>query len=105
MPPIEVGRTEAIRAISTALTRAENGQGLARAAEVASPKSAVAAATVDAGATVEAGAALDPGQPPIDVDRVAKIRKAVETGTYPVVPAKIADAMIAAGMMLRSPKA
>ena len=101
MPPIQVGRTEAIRAISTALTRADNntGKGLARAAEVTSSKSAVAAATV------EAGAALDPGQPPVDVDRVAKIRKAVETGTYPVVPAKIADAMIAAGMMLRSPKA
>lgn len=100
MPPIEVGRTEAIRAISTALSRADNnGKGLARAAEVTSSKSAVAAATV------EAGAALDPGQPPVDIDRVAKIRKAVETGTYPVVPAKIADAMIAAGMMLRSPKA
>ena len=32
------------------------------------------------------------------------IRHAIETGKYPVIPAKIADAMIAAGMLLRSPQ-
>lgn len=40
--------------------------------------------------------------PPVDADRVAEIRKAVEQGRYPVVPAKIADAMIAAGYLLRT---
>lgn len=44
---------------------------------------------------------LDAGPVPIDTDRVEVIRKAVETGTYPIVPAKIADAVIAAGMLLR----
>jgi negative regulator of flagellin synthesis FlgM len=33
---------------------------------------------------------------------VSIIRKAVETGNYPVVPAKIADAVIAAGLLLRT---
>ena len=33
---------------------------------------------------------------PIDQDRVKEIRKALETGKYPLVPAKIADALIAA---------
>jgi negative regulator of flagellin synthesis FlgM len=46
--------------------------------------------------------ALDPGLVPVDTDRVSIIRKAVETGNYPVVPAKIADAVIAAGMLLRT---
>lgn len=40
-------------------------------------------------------------EPPVDADRVSEIRQAVEEGRYPIVPAKIADAMIAAGFMLR----
>lgn len=35
---------------------------------------------------------------PIDQDRVAEIRRALETGTYPLLPTKIADAIIAAGL-------
>ena len=45
---------------------------------------------------------LGDGQPPVDADRVALIRKAIETGAYPIIPAKIADAMIAAGLLLRA---
>jgi negative regulator of flagellin synthesis FlgM len=41
---------------------------------------------------------------PIDAGRVATIRNAIEDGTYSVVPAKIADAMIASGIMLRRPQ-
>ncbi len=48
--------------------------------------------------------ALDPGAPPVDAERVAEIRKAIEQGTYPLVPHRIADAMIAAGFMLRTGK-
>ena len=33
---------------------------------------------------------------PIDQERVKEIRKALETGKYPLVPAQIADALIAA---------
>ena len=39
---------------------------------------------------------------PVDHDRVAEIRNAIEQGRYPVVPTKIADAMIAAGLQLRN---
>ena len=41
---------------------------------------------------------------PFDTDRVAEIRKAVEQGRYPIVPTRIADAMIAAGFLLRTPE-
>jgi negative regulator of flagellin synthesis FlgM len=53
---------------------------------------------------VERSDALNPGPAPIDADRVAVIRKAIEQGTYPVLPAKIADAVIAAGILLKSAK-
>lgn len=55
----------------------------------------------DAGSTVVSTTALDAGGPPVDSDRVASIRKAIETGNYPIIPTKISDAIIAAGMMLR----
>lgn len=45
--------------------------------------------------------AHDPGEPPVDADRVAEIRRAIERGTYPIVPTRVADAMIAAGLLLR----
>jgi negative regulator of flagellin synthesis FlgM len=44
---------------------------------------------------------LQIGSPPVDAERVAQIRDAIEKGSYPLVPAKIADAMIAASMLLR----
>lgn len=47
--------------------------------------------------------ALSAGSAPVDMDRVKVIRQAIETGTYPVIPTKIADAMIAAGLLLRVP--
>ena len=50
------------------------------------------------GATVE-----DLMSPPFDADRVAAIRKAIEQGSYPLLPAKIADAIIAARYFLRNP--
>lgn len=33
---------------------------------------------------------------PVDTDRVAEIRKAIQENRYPLVPAEIADALIAA---------
>ena len=38
--------------------------------------------------------------PPVDADRVAAIRAALADGSYPLVPTRIADAMIAAGLQL-----
>ena len=39
---------------------------------------------------------------PVDIQRVAEIRKAIEDGRYPVLPVRVADAMIAAGLLLRT---
>ncbi|MFV0643430.1 MAG: flagellar biosynthesis anti-sigma factor FlgM [Sphingomonadaceae bacterium] len=40
-------------------------------------------------------------QAPVDQERVAQIRQAIKQGTYPILPARIADAMIAAGYLLQ----
>ncbi|MEM6858503.1 MAG: flagellar biosynthesis anti-sigma factor FlgM [Pseudomonadota bacterium] len=48
------------------------------------------------GVAIEVAGATDPNSPPLDTDRVKKIRKALQDGTYPLVPTKIADAIIAA---------
>ena len=61
----------------------------------------------DAGATVTTAASGRVGagaQAPFDQDRVTEIRKAVEEGRYPVIPTRVADAMIAAGYLLRVPE-
>ena len=34
-------------------------------------------------------------QPPVDMDRVAQIKKAIANGDFPILPATIADQMIA----------
>jgi len=53
------------------------------------------------GVSVKAAKALDAGQPPVDPERVIELKRAIEKGSYPLVPAKIADALIAAGMLLQ----
>jgi negative regulator of flagellin synthesis FlgM len=37
-------------------------------------------------------------RPPVDAERVQMIKRALQEGRYPIVPAKIADRMIAAQM-------
>lgn len=37
-------------------------------------------------------------QPPVQSERVREIRRAIETNTYPLIPVKIADGIIAAGL-------
>lgn len=94
MPPIEIGLAgpRGPRAIDSANARSSRGPVANDTARAhASPQSAVIRASM-----------LAPGEPPVDADRVATIRKAIESGSYPVIPMRVADAMIAAGLLLRS---
>lgn len=104
MPPIEVGPARAVSAIEARLARTAGGESVPGVKNAVATRKSGETAASQAGATVETSAALDAGSPPVDRERVDMIRKAVEKGTYPVVPAKIADAIIAAGVLLRSPK-
>ena len=104
MPPIEVGPARGPLPVDARLARQAgvNSEPAPGAAKPVTVKAAVPA--TGAGRAVSISDALDPGEAPVDVERVQLIRKAVESGTYPVVPTRIADAMIAAGLMLRSAK-
>ncbi|QHL90161.1 flagellar biosynthesis anti-sigma factor FlgM [Sphingomonas changnyeongensis] len=42
-------------------------------------------------------------RPPVDADRVAEIRRALEEGRFPITPARIADRLIAAKMLWAKP--
>ncbi|GGC40847.1 hypothetical protein GCM10011371_30330 [Novosphingobium marinum] len=95
MPPIEIGSLRPLKAIESRLARQAGGE--------ANASRAVAGGGNEPG-TVARSDMLSAGNPPVDSDRVAAIRKAIETGTYPVIPAKVADAIIAAGYLLRSGK-
>lgn len=69
-----------------------------RAQIEARPRPAVAPATGGAarGISVELAGGAEAAGPPVDTDRVQQIREALRDGSYPLVPTKIVDAMIAA---------
>ena len=94
MSSFEIGATRPVGAVQVNATPvASNGPATP---DVASgPVATSAVPEVTTSVSVKAGSA------PIDDDRVAQIRAAVQSGNYPMLPTKIGDAMIAAGIMLR----
>lgn len=90
--PIERGLTRAVAVADARLPRAP-GRPLREPAQPGDSEPAVVRSE-----------ALDAGEAPLDTERVTQIRHAIEDGTYPVIPARIADAIIAAGILLRSGK-
>ena len=94
MSPYEVSRTQPIAQARQLGRQLEADRG-------ATPHTpAPAKGDKAAGVAVETGVSVDAGNAPVDTDRVAVIRDAIKSGTYPVLPAKIADAMIAARLLL-----
>lgn len=90
MPSVELSKLSGVAA-PRAVTAGERAQIEPRAASAAA-----AAAPTPAGISLEVTAANAAATPPVDAERVAEIRAALQDGSYPLVPAKIVDAMIAA---------
>jgi len=95
MPSFEMNRLQSITGVSPVQTADRAKAKVAPDGSVPSPEGAAADSTKSTGVAVEIAAPAASG-PPVDTDRVAEIRNALRDGTYPLVPAKIADAMIAA---------
>jgi negative regulator of flagellin synthesis FlgM len=96
MSPIEIGAPRPVGPVQvkTATT--------AKSAPATADMQSAAVADAGAATQVQRSSALDAGSAaPVDAERVKVIRQAIEQGNYPLVPARIADAMIAAGMLLR----
>lgn len=101
MSPIEIGAMRPVGPVQVNTARNAKTAANAPVATVESTPSAVADS--GAAAQIERSSALDAGQSaPVDGERVKVIRQAIEAGNYPVIPTKIADAMIAAQMLLRT---
>jgi len=94
MPSVELSKLSGVAA-PRAVTASDRAQIEARAA---APVRAAPSATPGAapGISLEVSAAGAAATPPVDAERVAEIRAALRDGSYPLVPAKIVDAMIAA---------
>lgn len=96
MPSVELSKPSALGA-PRAVSPGDRTQVEARA-RLAPP-----AAPAAPGISLEVGATAAAATPPVDAERVAQIRDALRDGSYPLVPTRIADAMIAAQVSLALP--
>lgn len=95
MPSVELSKLPSVSA-ARALTASERAQVEARA-----PAPAAGGAP---GISLEVSDPAAAGTPPVDAERVAQIRKALSDGSYPLVPTRIVDAMIAAQVSFSIPE-
>jgi negative regulator of flagellin synthesis FlgM len=98
MPSVELSKLPGVSA-PRAVTASDRAQIEARprAAAPASPGAAP-------GISLEVSGASEAAGPPVDAERVTQIKQALRDGSYPLVPAKITDAMIAAQVSLSLPE-
>lgn len=96
MPPIEIGPTGPVG-------RVDPGSLNARTVRIAGGADGKSTPAKTEAAYVRSGT-LDAGEVPVDFERIGLIRKAIEDGRYPILPTKIADGIIAAGILLRTSK-
>ena len=97
MSSFEIGASRPVGAVQLNTVQPANS-GVA--AQNTAPTTAATTNTTQ----VETSLTVSAGTVPVDQSRVSEIRQAVQNGTYPVIPAKISDAMIAAGVLLQKAK-
>lgn len=95
MPPIDLPPIRPAAPAELRQTRAAGGKPAVQPPAASGPDQAPA---------VEIAAPLAGSEPPVDPARVNEIRKAIESDRYPVIPMRVADALIASGLLLRSGK-
>jgi negative regulator of flagellin synthesis FlgM len=100
MPSVELSKLPNVSA-ARALSASDRAQIEARPRPAAGP--ALPTGT-PSGISVEVSGAAEAATPPVDAERVSQIKAALRDGSYPLVPAKIVDAMIAAQVSLSLPE-
>jgi negative regulator of flagellin synthesis FlgM len=95
MADINLGAVPPVRATGMRIANAARGATGAGPATPSAPETA-AVDSASAAQTLDAGAA------PVDHARVSLIRKAIADGSYPVIPSRVGDAIIAAGILVWS---
>ena len=102
MSSFEIGASRPVGAVQlNTVQPAAPGAAATDIAPTAGPATGPTSAATSATPQVETSLAASAGAVPVDQSRVAQIREAIQNGTYPVFPAKISDAMIAASVLLQ----
>jgi len=101
MSPVELSKVSAVGA-ARAVAAGERAQIEARPRPAAPVGTGTGSAA--SGVSLEVTAPLEAAVPPVDAERVQQIKAALRDGSYPLVPTKIADAMIAAQVSLSLPE-
>jgi negative regulator of flagellin synthesis FlgM len=99
MPSVELSKLPAVGA-ARAVAAGERAQIEARSR----PASAANAGAATPGVSLEVTMPTEVATPPVDAERVSQIKAALKDGSYPLVPTKIVDAMIAAQVSLSLPE-
>jgi len=95
MPSVELSKLQGIaapRAVSTS-----------ERAQIETRASAARTTPAAPGVSVEIGEGAAAAGAPVDAERVQQIRAALQDGSYPLVPTRIVDAMIAAQVSFALP--
>ncbi len=90
MPSFELSKLPSVSAART-LTPSDRTQIESRLRPAAGGSTGPAS-----GISLELTGTSETATPPVDAERIAAIRNALRDGSYPLVPTKIVDAMIAA---------
>lgn len=99
MPSVELSKVPSVSA-ARAVTPGERAQIEARN----HPSAAGATSAAARGISLEVTAGNEAATPPVDAERVQQIRNALREGSYPLVPTRIVDAMIAAQVSFSLPE-
>jgi negative regulator of flagellin synthesis FlgM len=99
MPSVEISKLPGLSPVR-ALATSDRTQVETRASATP-PRGPLAGP--ESGISVELSGGLEASTPPIDAERVQQIRAALRDGSYPLVPTKIVDAIIAAQVSLSLP--
>jgi negative regulator of flagellin synthesis FlgM len=101
MSPVEPSKLPAVGA-ARAVVSGERAQIEARTRPAVPASTGTGSAA--SGVSLEVTAPVETTVPPVDAERVQAIKAALRDGSYPLVPTKIADAMIAAQVSLSLPE-
>lgn len=96
MSSFEIGASRPVGAVQV-----NNMVGAATPSPASTTDTSGGSTPVSGTGDVQTSLSTTAGSVPVDQTRVQQIRDAVNKGDYPLIPTKIGDAMIAAGMMLR----
>lgn len=102
MPSVELSKLSKVSAARTGAA-GERTQVETRAQPLSAANPATAPGISLEVARLGVAGSSDTSSPPVDAERVSQIKAALREGSYPLVPTRIVDAMIAAQVSLSLP--